>query len=146
MIVTLTRNAYSPEMGTFGEIVIDGEKFFTVERPWLGNEPFYSCVPEGLYKCSMEDTTTPVPKSFSDKTWYLVGGSVGLNVGQRTRIAIHIANIAKDVAGCIGVGLSMGCVRNQWAVQRSSDALERLGELLPDQFELHIVREESTSD
>lgn len=140
MKVTLTRNAYSPEMGTFGEIVIGAEKFFTVERPWLGNEPFYSCVPEGVYNCSMEPTTTPVPPSFGDRTWYLVGGSVGLNVGHRTRIAIHVANIAKDVAGCIGVGLSMGCIRNQWAVQRSSDALERLGQLLPEEFELSIVR------
>jgi hypothetical protein len=146
MLVTLIRRAYMPKMGVFGELTVKGERFFTVEKPWSGNEPFHSCIPEGKYKANTLPTTTPVPEGFQGKTWYLHGGSVGIDVGLRTRIAIHIANTAQDVAGCIGVGKRLSCLRGQWSVAHSMDALTRLRTLLPDEFELKIVNGASTVD
>lgn len=48
MSVTLERFAYSP-FGTFGKLIYGDKTFLTVERPWLGNKPYKSCIPEGVY-------------------------------------------------------------------------------------------------
>jgi len=47
-----------PTMGTFGELKLwnDMELVFTaytVERPWLNNTPFKSCIPAGNYILEM---------------------------------------------------------------------------------------------
>lgn len=140
---TLARNADVPEMGTFGRWEINGEVFYTVERPWQGNAPFISCIPAGIYQVETHTTTTPVPACFGKKTWYLIGGSVGLWTGTRTRIAIHKANASVQLEGCIAPGLGLGVFRkngkNHWSVSRSGDALKRMHELLPAEFELEIV-------
>lgn len=139
MTITLLRFANHPEVGTFGEVHVEGERFFTVERPWLDNQPFKSCVPSGVYDVVTLPTTTPVPDSFDGKTWYLKGDTVGIDKGRRTRIAIHIANTMDDLAGCIGFGLSLGVVKNKWAVLNSTSALVRLKQFLPEEFRLRII-------
>ena len=66
----------------------------TVERPWLNNAPHVSCIPAGTY---------PVQFAFSERWARLV--PMVLDVPFRSLIEIHVANIAKDVEGCIGPGL-----------------------------------------
>ena len=113
-------------MGTFGELHAGRLKLYTVERPWLGNTPSESCVPFGEYRLTWHQTTTPVPADYGGHTWYLEGGSVGLSNAPRTRIAIHIANTAADVSGCIGVGFYLGALDSSWAVLQSRHAMEAL--------------------
>lgn len=121
----LERFCYAPE-GTFGRLLLpDVQTLYTVERPWLDNAPYQSCVPEGDYALTRLPTTTPVPDAFRGTTWYLEGGTVGIDKGRRTRIAIHIANVPSDVAGCIGVGLALGTLDGAWAVHNSRFALVR---------------------
>lgn len=121
----LQRFAYTPD-GTFGRIHMnDAQGFlYTVERPWLDNRPYESCVPEGEYRLLWRPTTTPVPDIFNGETAYLDGGTVGIDEGGRTRIAVHIANVPADVAGCIGLGIGLGYVKGEWAVVSSRYAME----------------------
>ncbi|MFA0814041.1 DUF5675 family protein, partial [Microbulbifer epialgicus] len=49
-MLTLTRFAYGSE-ATLGRLCVGDRTFYTVERPWLGNKPFESCIPEGVYQC-----------------------------------------------------------------------------------------------
>ena len=48
--LTLTRIAYS-NMGVFGQLEVDGQALYSVERPWLDNKRIVSCIPEGAYLC-----------------------------------------------------------------------------------------------
>lgn len=66
----------------------------TVERPWLNNAPHISCIPAGLY---------PMQYAWSDR-WQRIMPFV-MDVPFRDLIEVHVANVAADVEGCIGVGL-----------------------------------------
>lgn len=95
-------------MGTFGRMVFNDFECFTVERPWLMNRPSVSCIPTGIY-----------PVSYGR---YNAGGydTIVVNdVPGRTHIKFHVANIAGDLEGCIGVGDQLGYVKNNWAVLNS---------------------------
>lgn len=118
-------------------MVVGGQRFYSVERPWKDNEPFESCIPEGQYRCEWRPTTTPVPNEYKGHTWYVIGGTVGFDSGDRTRIAWHLGNTAEDVQGCIAFGLRLGTVGGKWAVQRSREAMSQL--VLPDEFDFQIV-------
>ena len=46
--VIIERFAYAPD-GTFGRIKLpNGTQFVTVERPWLSNKAYESCIPDGI--------------------------------------------------------------------------------------------------
>lgn len=92
--ITLERFCYHPE-GTLGVIRVDGELFYSVEKPWLDNAPNVSCVPEGTYKTGWRDS----PKF--GETWHIK------DVPNRTYILIHAANYPTDVHGCIGLGMQL---------------------------------------
>ncbi len=82
---------------TLGRLFVGNEVFFTIEKPWKDNEPFISCIPVGKYICK---------KYSSDKypnTYEIT------EVPNRTQILFHVANYARDVLGCIGIGLGVGC-------------------------------------
>jgi len=114
-VLDLKRIAYTP-LGTFGVLDIISDKLYTIERPWVNNEPFKSCIPEGLYTCNGE-------------AYYNKGGYKAIEVEDvpgRSNILFHKANTMTDVEGCIGVGLSLGIVNNQWAVTSSMVAFSRL--------------------
>ena len=106
--IVLNRFAYHPN-ATLGVISLDGEKFYTVERPWLNNEPNVSCIPLGEYE--MDWRSSP---RFGE-TWHIK------DVPGRTHILIHVANFSKDVQGCIGLGMSL--MGDQVAVSSSKDAV-----------------------
>lgn len=117
-------------MGTFGELVVSGETFYTVERPWHNNRPFVSCVPLGEYDLIWQPTTTQVPEEFGDLTWYLRGETVSEKIVSqkpRTRCCFHVANKFEDVNGCIGLGNGLGAFSaRMWAVKNSIVALNDL--------------------
>ena len=92
--IILERFCYHPN-ATLGVIRLEGDIFYTVERPWLDNKPNVSCIPEGEYEMSWR--TSP---RFGE-TWHIK------DVPDRTHILIHVANFSKDVQGCIGLGCEL---------------------------------------
>lgn len=103
------------DFGTFGRLFVPGYSCYTVERPWLENRPWVSCIPCGTYGVEAQR--------------YNRGGyeTCGLmDVPNRTHILIHRGNLPTDVQGCIAVGTDVGCVNGKWAVTGSAAAFEEL--------------------
>jgi hypothetical protein len=120
--VTLNRS-YLPSCA-LGIMVIDNLPFYTIEKPWLDNTPFKSCIPEGDYVCKKYTS-----KRFPD-VWEVK------DVPNRTHILLHKGNYEKDVVGCIAVGLSIS--KNSYMVSNSAIAFDSLRKMLPDEFNLQI--------
>lgn len=78
-----------------------GREFFTLECPWKNNEPFESCIPDGLYR--IEPWQSPT----HGECYIISGGTVGKTEGIRTYCLFHDANKVNQLAGCIALGLSM---------------------------------------
>ena len=96
---------------TIGRLTYNDEHFFTVERPWLDNQPNISCIPTGFYELVRFDS----PK-FGPDTWEVA------NVTGRRFVLIHVANTPADVIGCIGLG--MGLFPQLQGVSSSKAAIE----------------------
>jgi hypothetical protein len=128
MHVSLERFAYMP-MGTLGRLTIDGSNgFFTVERPWLDNKAFESCIPQGVYTCRRY-SSAKYPDTFEV-----------CDVPERSKILIHTANWPDDVQGCIGLGLTQ--MGNTCGVSQSWDAMARFKERMQavDEFDLLVTQ------
>ena len=81
--------------GTFGVLKLNGRAFcVTLERPWLNNKPFVSCIPCGCYLMS---------RVKSDKYGWTYEV---LDVEGRTLIRFHWGNWYTDSKGCVLVGQS----------------------------------------
>lgn len=122
----LKRYAYAPA-ATLGWLRIDDDtELFTIERPWLGNKPFESCIPEGVYRCRRYSSAR-YPNTFEV-----------CDVPGRSKILIHTANRANDVQGCIGLGIEP--MAEQFGVLKSHDAMEAFRARMRqvDEFELLI--------
>lgn len=126
--LTIIRFSYGVN-GTFGQMVVDGQWLFTVERQWLNNQPYVSSIPEGLYRCR------PRP--------YNAGGYDAIEICEvpdRTNILFHKANLPSDLAGCIAPTSQLGCLNGQWAGLSSAPAFELLMQELGDEeFDLEIT-------
>ena len=114
----------STKHGVFGFATIGGEQFYSIERPWLNNEPSISCVPRGTYTLEQHDS-----RAHPD-TYALVNEDLGVYHypapgSKRTVILIHVANTIRDIEGCIGLGMDLGCVAGRWAVIDSNRATKR---------------------
>jgi hypothetical protein len=77
--------------GCNGELFINGKRLcFTIELPWLDNEPLVSCIPEGRYV---------LVKRYSRKFCHHL---LVKDVPGRALILIHAANDAQaELKGCI---------------------------------------------
>lgn len=64
----------------------------TVELPWNDNKHNISCIPTGVYQCSLYHS------SHLGETLHIE------NVPERTGILIHIANAVQELRGCVGIG------------------------------------------
>jgi len=114
----LTRFAYFDKC-TLGHLVLPtGLKLYTIERPWLNNKPFISCVPEGSYPLEWDTTgrIAQVPRL--------------RDTAPRTQINIHSANWAHELHGCIAPGLSYSIDVGKCMVHSSNAAMV----LLMEQF------------
>mgnify|MGYP006077590365 CR=1 FL=1 len=110
--ITLNRFSYHP-VGVLGVLrhPDDSKPFCTIERPWLQNRRFESCIPEGEYIMSWRES----PRF--GWTYEITG------VQDRDYILFHAANFPKDVQGCIGLG--EGLMGDRIAVAKSRDAMRR---------------------
>ena len=108
-------------------------RFYTMERPDLGNKPFVSRIPAGDYTC----VRARYHKGGYD-TYEIIG------VPGRTHILFHVGNRMIDVNGCVALGTEFGVYKGELAVLHSRDAFdifmaERRGRL---SFPLRIEDEE----
>lgn len=97
--------------GTFGILTVKDFRCYTVERPWLDNQPNISCIPEGEYEMVL---------SYFHKGGYPAYEIIG--IPGRTEIKIHVANTMDDVIGCVGVGEGLGYIKGKWSVTYSKMA------------------------
>lgn len=123
MIVRLVRTE-KLENATFGHLLFSFEHCYTLELPWRDNKKNISCIPEGKYKCKLEDHKT------KGRVYRL------FDVPNRDGILIHVGNYAgKDSRGCILVG---DRVMFPDAVHESRIALDKLVRIMGDEFDLVI--------
>ena len=115
--ITLERFAYHPK-GTLGAIRFDGQKFYTIEKPWKNNAGMVSCIPEGVYEMGWRESRK------CGETWHVKG------VPNRTHILIHTANFPQDVHGCIGLGTAP--MSDAIAVGSSREAVKNFEDLTKD--------------
>lgn len=116
-----------PDEGTFGFLTFGDFNCYTVERPWVDNRAFVSCIPSGDYYL-----TRHVSPRFGDCA-IIYGGTVSRYPDdrfQRSSILIHPANRSDDLQGCIGLGSSMGKLGGRVAVLNSRRTVGRFLDLI----------------
>jgi hypothetical protein len=118
MILTLQRLVLLSNC-TLGVLSINNIPFcFTVERPWLNNAPYISCIPAASYPVKWVTTETSGNRN---------GRGLGVeNVPERTLIRIHVANTADEIQGCIGIGFQRHDFKRGMGVSQSRPALSAL--------------------
>ena len=94
-LITLKRT-YSEDKTTGILTLPDGSELVTLERPWLNNRSFVSCIPERKYKVRRNQT--------GKHQWYGL-----LDVPERSFIEIHTATRVNHLEGCIGLRSDADC-------------------------------------
>jgi len=129
--------------GSFGKLYLpDGSFVFTCERAWVGNKPFESCIPPGVY--TLRKRRSQVVEDSTDGE-YLEGWEVTDVPGGRTYIMLHPANWPHQLAGCIAPGMGFGMLRDSLAVFSSREAFRKVMAQLEarDEWYLDIRRNPS---
>jgi len=101
----------------------DSIRLFGIERPWLDNAPFESCIPSGVYV-----GLPHVSPKFGDCI-LLIGGTVAANPdveAARYACLMHVANWADQVQGCVGVGLGQSRTERGPMVTSSRNGMDEL--------------------
>lgn len=133
MKATINRTYFAD--ATLGFFSVDGVTdpvFATIERPWLDNKNFVSCIPEGVYRVK------PFSSHDNPNVWEIC------DVTKRSGVLIHSANWVDQLKGCIAPGLSSGYMLrdgvNKKAVTNSGLAINQMKILLkyPAEFQLTI--------
>lgn len=73
---------------------------YSIELPWKDNQKNISCIPRGIYEARIRKAQESSTKKYDH---VLVK-----NVQNRSYILIHIANKAKELRGCIAIGVNKG--------------------------------------
>lgn len=128
------------DVGTFGRWYADNGSFlaYSMERPWVDNAPFTSCIPEGKY--GIVDYNSP---KFGD-TYALVNHEldVGVYEGEAKRFAIliHKANWPRQLHGCVAPGTKLSALDGEWSVSSSGLAYAKvIAEILSGDGTLEIT-------
>lgn len=141
--VFITRQP-STNQGTFGTLTTDQSEdvFASGELPWKNDASMVSCIPVGIYTCSL--TPNQRMMDLFGLTMFQI-----LDVPGRTDCFIHPGNYCGDVSlgwksdveGCIILGLSQGYLMNQQqAVISSRPAIKEFMALMgTDDFQLTIA-------
>ena len=125
-MLTIDRKYYDD--CTTGRLKYGGFQCLTLELPWLGNQPYISCIPHGMYRAR---------KHVSPSNGNVIEV---LNVWDRTHIQIHSGNYTSQIRGCILVGDSIKDINNDGIldVTNSKATLHKLFEMLPSEFDIFI--------
>ena len=105
--------------------------FHTIELPWNDNRQNVSCIPAGNYDWRKWKSPT------KGKVIEI------LNVPERSKILIHVANFVRELRGCIAPGMKAIDIDadGQMDVAYSRKALDRMLELLPEHGKIYINEE-----
>jgi hypothetical protein len=147
MEIYIERFADDESIGTFGRLSIyqDTLKIFdcyTVERPWLANKPFVSCIPPGAYILENHASNK------YGNTYAIVGGAVGHQKNEakekhggysRYACLFHSANIFTNVSGCVGLGSNLGSLAGLWSVSNSRKTVDKFLEILKASSDTHSL-------
>lgn len=117
MKITLTRIKYA-DHSTLGVLDLGKEKLYTLERPWINNQPNISCIPDGFY------TFKPHSGTRFKNVWEVE------NVPNRSYILFHAGNTAKDTEGCVLVGEGLHHDEKGAYIINSEKALEAMRSIL----------------
>jgi len=117
---------------TWGRLLVPGVSrvMFTVERPWVYNRPFESCIPTGMYALSRHDSIN------HPRSWAMTSETVTLkqyaNMGSRYGCLLHVGNFVTDVVGCISPGRSIAWFdgKKVQGVTNSGDTMQAIDEAL----------------
>ena len=101
----------------------------TLEKPWVANTPYESCIPTGIYRVVPHQSPT------FGKCFTLLDDEVH----PRTHILVHVGNRGRNTKGCILVGDSFGRIEGEHAVLNSKDTLLKLMSAYPAGFILRIT-------
>jgi len=125
MLAILERRAYLP-FCTMGVLTYNGRSLVTIEKPWLENVPYLSCIPEGVYTCKRYSSER-FPNTFEIT-----------DVEGRTHILFHAGNTAKDVVGCVALGQYID--QDKYEIRNSGFAFREFMADLEgvEEFELNI--------
>lgn len=130
--LVLNRDTTS-EHGTFGRLIRAGLQIAaTCELPWNNNTRRISCIPKGIYLCTL--TKSPSKNKQVDYMVYKINEVPG-----RDDILIHIANWPSELLGCIGVGRNITELNGKPAVDHSTDTMKALLNSLPRIFNLQVT-------
>jgi len=108
---------------TLGTVYYKGAQIVkTVEKPWLSNQPFISCIPPGIYNLEPFDSDKH-PDCFIIWNHNL---GVGKYKGDSVRYGclFHVANFPHQVEGCVGPGLELH--PSTWGVKDSRKGMKKL--------------------
>ena len=121
--LTLQREKQT-KYGTFGHLA-EGTKELckTLERLWLNNASLISCIPTGLYKCTVEKSV-----NFPYLHYRLH------DIKDRVDILIHKGNWLIDTHGCILVGMTA----TEKGIEQSKIAMDMLIKVYPQGFNLTV--------
>lgn len=129
-MVEIERLAHLPK-GVLGVLRAPNFECFTVERPWLDNQPFISCIPEGTWEV----------RPFTGRRFKSV--SIIEGVPNREFILIHSANRPTELSGCIAPGVRFDFEDQCPVVWNSRFALQSLFEAVGREFQLKIFSSNS---
>lgn len=146
MDLELIREGSIPELGTPGTLNCGSFAFHTIEREWLDNRPGQSCIPTGRYRLEPY-SSKKYPNHYAlvnhDLDVFARAGDIPKGIKGRWGILIHIANIARQLEGCIAVGMSPGYTtidrRVGFGVLHSTPAFNTLMSLLGSDEEHFIT-------
>jgi len=95
----------------------DGTYVYTLERPWLDNKPFVSCIPEGKYI---------VDRDYTGKhQWYKIREG---QVEGRSFIEFHEANVVSQLEGCVSLCMRLSGGKAYQCTAALNKLLEWFGE------------------
>lgn len=102
-LIEMTRFVKDSER-TISRVAWTDSIWFGVERPWLDNKPFVSCIPDGTYPMRRFYDVHDYRSSKRIDTEYVWEIC---DVMGRTLILFHVANLPRNVAGCVGLGMGV---------------------------------------
>jgi hypothetical protein len=121
---------------TTGILTVNGHSFYTIEQPWHDNKIGESCVPAGVYRLIPYSSPTHGATYCLENSELNIYGPGPFPVGGRSYCEIHSANWARQLEGCIALGLEGQPMFDpvtklvEPAVENSRDAVDALFKII----------------
>ena len=109
---------------------------YMLERPWKNNRRNESCIPLGKYMVKKR-------KANENGSRFGYEHFQVMDVHNRSEIKWHVANYVHELLGCAAPGILLADLNNDGLIDvvSSRKALDMLVLVLPDEFNLTIIKE-----